>query len=364
MGYDRELIWLTSINNIGSVRIRRLLERFGSAKRVWNASPEELVNIRGINKELCHSIINSRNSDKIEHYIEKMKKLGIATVDIGSDYYPPLLKEIYNPPYLLYAKGNAGLLTNRCIAIVGSRNSTHYGKKIAFKLAGQLAKRGFTIVSGFARGIDSYAHKGAMAVGGTTIAVLGNGLDVIYPRENYSLMKEIMVSGLMLSEYPPGTSPLRGNFPARNRLISGLSLGVVVVEASEHSGALITADFAVEQNREVFAVPGNINSPNSTGTNRLIKEGAKMVNCVDDILEELTGYFIEPKESQSTRQSDRPATSDEGRVLSLISSQPVHIDELVDESGLDISQLNAYLSNLEVEGSIERLPGNYYVLKE
>jgi DNA processing protein len=363
MDYDRELIWLTSISNIGSIRVKRLLERFGSAKGVWNASPEELVNIKGINKELCHNIINSRNPEKIDHYIEKMKKLGIVTVDIGSSYYPPLLREIYNPPYLLYAKGNVSLLTNKCIAIVGSRNSTHYGKKVAFKLAGQLSKRGFTVVSGFARGIDSYAHKGAMAVAGTTIAVLGNGLDVIYPRENYSLMKEIMENGLMVSEYPPGTSPLRGNFPARNRLISGLSVGVVVVEASEHSGALITADFAVEQNREVFAVPGNINSPNSTGTNRLIKEGAKMVNSVEDILEELTG-FTEQKALPSTRQSKNIGISDENGVLTLIGAQPVHIDDLVEDTGLEIGELNAHLSSLEVEGRIERLPGNYYVLKE
>jgi DNA processing protein len=234
---------------------------------------------------------------------------------------------------------------------------------VAFKLAGQLAQKGFTIVSGFARGIDSYAHKGALAVGGTTIAVLGNGLDVIYPRENYTLMKEISENGLMISEYPPGTSPLRGNFPARNRLISGLAYGVVVVEASERSGALITADFALEQNREVFAVPGNINSPTSVGTNKLIKQGAKIVNCVEDILEELP-VVVDYNKNAGISLNKPDTGKTECKVLKLIGMQPVHIEFLLQQSGMQINELNAFLAQLEIEGCIEKLPGNYYVLKE
>jgi DNA processing protein len=266
----------------------------------------------------------------------------------------------------LYVKGNSCALKRNCIAVVGSRNASYYGKKVAFKLAEQLARAGFTIVSGLARGIDSYAHKGTLAVGGSTIAVMGNGLDVIYPRENYQLMKEIPNDGLLLSEYPPGTSPLRGNFPARNRLISGLSLGVVVVEASERSGALITADFALEQNREVFAVPGNINSATSAGTNNLIKEGAKIVKQVGDILEEFPLVTFQ----SSVKKDDNPGLirnatgKTEDKVLRLIGVQPVHIEELLAESSLQINELNALLTYLEVEGHIQKLPGNYFVVRE
>lgn len=363
MEQDKYLIWLTSIKNIGSIRVKRLLEHFGTAEAVWNATPRGLMEVKGINKELCNNILASRNMEKLEHYMETLKKLKIFTIDINSKYYPPLLKEIYNPPYLLYGKGDLSIIKNRCIAIVGSRNATHYGKKVAFRLAGQLARLGFTVVSGFARGIDSYAHKGALAVGGSTIAVLGNGLDVVYPRENYSLMKDILKNGLLLSEYPPGTSPLKGNFPARNRIISGLSLGVVIVEASERSGALITADFALEQNREVFAVPGNINSPNSIGTNRLIKEGAKIVNSVEDILEELPAN-VKIRKGCSYKAARENKEKTENNVLKLISYQPVHIEELLAETGFEIGELNAFLTHLEIKGCIKRLPGNYFVLKE
>jgi len=363
MKQDKYLIWLSSIKNIGSIRLKRIIEHFGSARAVWSAGAQELMKVRGINKELCHNIISSRKTEKLESCLKNLKKLNISTMDIQSGYYPDLLKEIYNSPYLLYVKGNREIIKGDCISIVGSRNASYYGKKVAFKLAGQLAKLGFVIVSGFARGIDSYAHKGALAVGGKTIAVMGNGLDVIYPRENYSLMKEIQQNGLLISEYPPGTSPLRGNFPARNRIISGLSLGTIVVEASERSGALITADFALEQNREVFAVPGNINSRTSIGTNRLIKEGAKIINTLDDILEELP-LDVKIEKEQMDMLNNKKSVKSEGKLLKLISFQPVHIEELLEESGLQIGELNASLTRMEIDGCIERLPGNYFVIKE
>ncbi len=363
MKQDKYLIWLAGVKKIGPVRMKRLLEHFGSAKAVWEAKPHELLKIEGINKELCHNIISSRKEDKLETYLNNLTKFGVMTIDINSGFYPELLKETYTPPYLLYLKGDINILKGNCIAIVGSRNASYYGKKVAFKLAGQLARRGFVIVSGLASGIDSYAHKGALSVGGKTIAVLGNGLDVVYPRENYSLMKEIFRSGLMLSEYPLGTSPLRGNFPARNRIISGLSLGTVVVEASERSGALITADFALEQNREVFAVPGNINSPTSVGANMLIKQGAKIVNSVEDVLEELP-VNVGTKKIPKGDSDGKTGTKSEGKVLNFIGWQPIHIEDLQKETGLQAGELNAFLARLEVDGSIERLPGNYYVLKE
>jgi DNA processing protein len=366
MEQDKYLVWLSGLKHLGGLRIRRLIEHFGSAKSVWEAGGEDLKKVKGIDRELSRIILASKNEERLKHNMDSLKRHGISTIPLSSVRYPDLLKEIYNPPYLLYVKGNSGVLKRNCIAIVGSRNASYYGKKVAFKLAGQLARAGFTIVSGLARGIDSYAHKGALAVGGSTIAVMGNGLDVIYPREKFQLMKEIPNDGLLLSEYPPGTSPLKGNFPARNRLISGLSLGVVVVEASERSGALITADFALEQNREVFAVPGNINSATSAGTNNLIKEGAKIVNGVEDILEEFPAIVF-----QSTVNKDsgtgliRNVTGEtENKVLRLIGTQPVHIEQLLAESSLKINELNTLLTYLEVEGHIQRLSGNYFIVRE
>ncbi len=366
MEQDKYLIWLSGIKKFGGIRIKRLMEHFGSAKAVWEASPEELKKIKGIDRELCRLITINRNEERLEHCMDSLRKHNISTIAISSGYYPKLLKETYNPPYLLYVKGDKSVLKKNCIAIVGSRNASYYGKKVAFKLAEQLSRAGYTIVSGLARGIDSYAHKGALAVGGSTIAVMGNGLDIIYPRENFQLMREISNSGLLLSEYPPGTSPLRGNFPARNRLISGLSLGVVVVEASERSGALITADFALEQNREVFAVPGNINSMTSTGTNNLIKQGAKIVNQVEDILEEFPSIIREKqiKKDGSGGLNSVISGKTEDKVLKLISAQPIHIEELLAESCLKINELNALITFLEAQGRIKRLPGNYFVVKE
>ncbi|HOC07927.1 MAG: DNA-protecting protein DprA [Clostridiales bacterium] len=365
MEQDKYLIWLSGIRNIGGIRIKRLIEHFGSAKSVWEAGREDLEKVKGIDRGVIRQILAHKNEARLEHCLYSLERHNISTIPITSDYYPALLKEIYNPPYLLYVKGDRKALEGNCIAIVGSRNASYYGKKVAFKLAEQLARAGFNIVSGFARGIDSYAHKGALAVGGKTIAVMGNGLDVVYPRENYQLMKEISGGGLLLSEYPPGTSPLRGNFPARNRLISGLSLGVVVVEASERSGALITADFALEQNREVFAVPGNINSATSAGTNNLIKQGAKIVNRVEDILEEFPFAMLQSREKKDDDNGLIGAGTGktEDKVLRMIGQQPVHIDDLLSESGLRINQLNALLTHYEVEGLIQRLPGNYFVAR-
>lgn len=364
MEQDKYLIWLSGIKHLGSIRIKRLIEHFGSAKSIWEADNESFKTVKGIDKGLCRIISISRNEEKLNRNLDNLKKLNISTVSFLSKHYPDLLREIYNPPYLLYLKGKKNLLKQNCIAVVGSRNASYYGKKIAFKLSGQLAMAGFTIVSGLARGIDSYAHKGALAVGGATIAIMGNGLDVVYPRENYQLMKEISNNGLLLSEYPPGTSPLKGNFPARNRLISGLSLGVVVVEASERSGALITADFALEQNREVFAVPGNINSAMSTGTNNLIKLGAKIVNRVEDVLEEFPAAILQRNIMKDGVITDNKLLPDKTKnnILKLIGTQPVHVEELLSESSLAINELYALLTYLEVEGHIKRLPGNYYVM--
>lgn len=366
MEQDKYLVWLSGIKHLGGIRIKRLIEHFGSAKSVWEAQGDDLKKVKGIDKGLCNIIVASKDKKKLERNIDNLEKHNISTVTLSSENYPDLLREIYNPPCLLYVKGSSSVLKRNCIAVVGSRNASYYGKKIAFKLAGQLARAGLVVVSGLARGIDSYAHKGALAVGGITIAVMGNGLDVVYPRENLQLMRDIPKDGLLLSEYPPGTSPLRGNFPARNRLISGLSLGVVVVEASERSGALITADFALEQNREVFAVPGNINSATSAGTNNLIKQGAKIVNNLEDILEEFPAAMLQNIDNKviTSKSNRKTATKTGTKVLELIGMQPIHIEELLAESSLKISELNAQLTYLEVGGYIQRLPGNYFVIIE
>ncbi len=368
MEQDKYLVWLSGIKHLGGIRIKRLIEHFGSAKSVWDARGDALRKVKGIDAGLCNMITASKNEKRLKWNMDNLKRHNISTVSLSSEHYPDLLREIYNPPYLLYTKGNQNLLKGNCIAIVGSRNASYYGKKIAFKLAGQLARTGLVIVSGLARGIDSYAHKGALSVGGATIAVMGNGLDIVYPRENFQLMKDIPKDGLLVSEYPLGTSPLRGNFPARNRLISGLSLGVVVVEASERSGALITADFALEQNREVFAVPGNINSATSAGTNDLIKQGAKIVKDVEDILEEFPAVTLKNIVSKDTilrtNNNSNIASKTEFKILEFIGSQPIHIEELLAESSLKISELNTQLTYLEAEGYIQRLPGNYFIIIE
>lgn len=280
-------VWLSSIDNLSLDTIYKLLNIFKEPERIWYLDKKDLEKIN-LNKEDIDRILNiyyKQNLDNIMYYI---KKNNIITVSINDENYPNSLKNIYDPPILLYLKGNIDLIYKKSISIIGCRLCSSYGKVVTKKFAYNLAKKNITIISGLARGIDTYAHIGALEANGNTIAVLGSGIDVIYPKENENLYNSIIKNnGLIISEYIIGTKPIPINFPKRNRIISALSSGVLVTEAKIRSGSFITVDFALEQGKEIFAVPGNINSVNSEGTNSLIKQGAKLVTSVDDILDEL-----------------------------------------------------------------------------
>ncbi len=279
----RYWIWLSLIKNLGSKRKLRLLELYKTPEEIYKLTKEELMNINGIGEAIANDIMISKNEEILNYHIKYMKESNINIININEREYPQVLKEIYDPPISLYVKGNIEKLNNKNIGIVGCRECTTYGKKSAEYFAYNLSKQNINIVSGLAKGIDSYAHLGSLNTG-NTIAVLGNGLDIIYPKENLELANEIIKrGGTIISEYPCGTKPDKMKFPARNRIISGISSGIIVIEAKEKSGTLITVDFALEQGRDVFVVPGNINSINSVGTNDLIKQGARLVTTYEDI---------------------------------------------------------------------------------
>lgn len=320
----------------------------------------------GVQEEVCRAILARRYRAMAEEILGWVSKEGCQILLRGDLNYPKLLAEIFDPPLLLYSRGNLEALDAPMISIVGTRRPTPYGLQMAQGLAADLASRGITIVSGLARGIDAAAHRGALQSGGRTIAVLGCGIDIVYPREHRRLSDEITQRGLILSEFAPGTSPSPQNFPVRNRIISGIALGTLIVEASEYSGSLITARLSMEQNREVFALPGNITAPHSFGPNFLIKQGAKLVQCWRDIVEEF------PPELRRTVFSAEDARTDSGPQLEMLTAEETSLlglletdsatqfDKILRISGLEISKLSDLLTNLELRGWVRQLPGNLY----
>lgn len=277
-------IWLSLIKNLGSKRKQKLLERYKQPETIYNLTKKELLQVEGIGEQLAENILDSNIRNSINKHIAYMQEHNIDIISILDKEYPSILKEICDPPIQLYIKGNKNILNTPSIAIVGCRDVSEYGKKVAKYFAYNLAKQNINIISGLAKGVDSYAHMGTLSTVGKTIAVVGNGLDTIYPIENKQLSEQILKNGgAIISEYPLGTKPEKMNFPARNRIISGMSNGIIVVEAKIKSGTLITVDFALEQGRDVYVVPGNINSINSVGTNELIKQGARMVTSYKEI---------------------------------------------------------------------------------
>lgn len=375
----RDWVALNMTPGIGPRAAAKLLERFGSAKAVFSATRVELERLRLL-PEAVDSIIARDLHAQAEAELENIKQLGCDILILDDGVYPSLLREIYDPPITLYVKGAwAECLEQPCVAIVGSRRCSTYGLNAAVMLARDLAQRGVTIVSGFARGIDAAAHRGAIEGGGRTIAVLGTGIDEVYPRDHKKLAEEILDGGgALVSQFPLGTPPVSENFPYRNRIISGLSLGVIVVEAAENSGSLITARLAIEQNREVFAVPGNITSRNSFGTNYLIKgAGAKLVQQWQDVAAELppqiAAKLLPPPLDEKKKQKslvDQLALVPQGlsgfeqSVFKLLSADnPAHIDVLVDQSRLSISDLTAALLTLEMRDLVRALPGKCFVRK-
>lgn len=356
-------LWLNSINDVGPVRARALLDVFKSPQRVWAASKNKLLKAEGIGELTADIITSGKNEEQLNFFEKEITKIQKSNIDIITLYdkeYPANLRNIYSAPTIFYKRGNLISADSLSIAIVGSRNATTYGLKIAYDLAKALANRGITIVSGLARGIDTQAHKGALDGGGRTIAVLGCGLDVIYPPENKKLYNDITDRGAVISEFPLGTIPDARNFPQRNRIISGIAKGTVIVEANKKSGSLITADFALEQNREVFAVPGSIYSRFSEGTNNLIKDGAKVVTCVEDILEELKITYIDGNEKFDESIAEK-LSGEENQVYQIMSYEPLHLENLALKTGFPISRVNTIITMLELKGIIKQLPGKQFV---
>src|SRR3989454_7917539 len=375
----QDWIALNMTPGIGPRAAVKLLERFGSAEAVFGATRAEIEQVRLL-PEAVDSVVARDLHEKAEGEIENVRKLGGDILILDDGVYPSLLREIYDPPITLYVKGAwTECLDQPCVAIVGSRRCSTYGQNAALMLARDLAQRGVTVVSGFARGIDAAAHRGALEGGGRTVAVLGTGIDQFYPRDHKKLADEILErGGAVVTQFPLSTPPVSENFPYRNRIISGLSLGVVVVEAAENSGSLITARLAIEQNREVFAVPGNITSRNSFGTNYLIKgAGAKLVQQWQDIAAELppqiAAKLLPPPFGEKKREkslADQLAmvpqglTGFEQSVFKLLSADnPAHFDALLDQSRLSISDLNATLLTLEMRELVRALPGKCFVRK-
>ena len=338
-----------------------LLERFGTPAAVLTAAPSELRDVPGIGTKLSQAIARAPSREDAEAELERCRQAGIVVLTPTAAGYPRLLREIHDPPAVLFARGAVEPRDSLAVAIVGSRHATQYGVAQAERLAGSLARAGLTIVSGLARGIDAAAHRGALAAGGRTIAVLGSGLANIYPPEHVQLADEVAAAGAMLSESPPRTQPMSGAFPQRNRLISGLSLGVIVVEASAQSGALITARHAAEQGRDIFAVPGRVDSRVSHGCHRLIRDGAKLVETADDVLEEL-GPLVEATSDAAGQSVHHPAelllNDVERQVLSAVTSDATTIDQVVSSSGLPTPQVLATLSVLEMRRLVRRISGN------
>lgn len=372
MDIDKLKFWLAlkSITGIGNVGFPALIDYFGTLEAVFSASSAELQAVPGITKKAAAGIAKFQNWTLINKNLDLIEKAGIDIVTYLDELYPAKLLEIYDRPALLYVKGKLEK-DEVNIAVVGSRLASTYGKYTTERISRELALQGATIVSGLARGIDSAAHRGALTAKARTVAVLGTGLDIIYPPENKRLFAEICEKGAVVSEFPLGTPPRACNFPARNRIISGMSYGVVVIEAGEKSGSLITARLALEQGREIFAVPGSIDSAGSRGTNKLIKQGAKLIENSGDILEEILPQLEKlnlPEKISFPRENGEPVIKKEDlnsidrQIISLLSNNCPHIDELIKTTGLAPADVLSSLTKLELSGVIRQHPGKFFSL--
>ncbi|MEO8612564.1 MAG: DNA-processing protein DprA [Chloroflexota bacterium] len=342
--------WLgfSLVPEIGPKRLANLLNWFDDLSSAWGASEGQLLQ-SGLEKLPTQNLLHIRKQINLDGELAKVERVGARLITLASDEYPAMLKKLPDAPTILYIRGTLRSDDNHALSIVGTRKATTYGRDAAYHLAKQLAGQGVTVISGMAHGIDSAAHKGALEGGGRTLAVMGCGVDVIYPSDHQKLAEQIMSCGALISEFPIGMHPEARNFPRRNRIISGLALGVLVVEAPEKSGAMITATTAADQGREVFATPGNIFNPMSVGTNRLIQDGAKLVIDVRDILNELKIVHT-AVQTQAVTERIAPANNTEVELLRYLGADPLHIDELVRLCGLPVSTVSSTLTILELKG--------------
>ena len=374
---DARKYWvaLNMVPGVGAVTYRKLLNVFESPEQVFSAPSALLRTVPGIHQKTVSNIVNFGFPDIVKKELDRIEKHQVQIITWQDEEYPERLKTIFDPPPVLYVKGNRFQSHELMIAVVGSRKASTYGRTVAENLCREFAVKGITVVSGMARGIDSAAHRGTLRAGGRTIAILGCGVDVVYPPENTRLYQKILEIGSIVSELPMTAKPDRRNFPARNRIISGMSLGTVVVEAGSQSGALITADMALEQGRDVFAVPGNISSGSSKGTNRLIKQGATLIEHAEDVLNaiplEISRDIQQGMQKELFFHQDSllppqqtptlpPLTSDEKLILELLEPQPIHIDEITVRSQLPSGTVSAVLMMLEMKNVIRQISGKMF----
>ncbi len=360
---DPKAYWVgfNLVKGIGAARLRQIQEFYGSLETAWNSPASGLLSA-GLPQKVVDNFVRMKPQVDLDRIMERIHTQGVKVMTWEDADYPRRLKEINQAPPVLFIKGSINVEDDWAVAVVGTRRVTPYGRQVTSEIASFLAQNGVTVVSGLARGVDAIAHQTALQNGGRTIAVLGSGVDVIYPPEHRRLAGEIAQQGALVSDYPLGTQPDGINFPPRNRIISGLSLATIVVEAGEKSGALITAEFAVEQGRDVFAVPGSILAPQSEGTNKLIEEGARPLLKMTEILEVLKLERI--PEKQSARKLN-PLNPVEKKVLASLSQEPVHVDELSSLTGLSISEVSATLTLMELKGFVSHVGGmNYVAMRE
>lgn len=365
MNSDDKYAWLGLylISGLGNSGFKRLLEVFGSPEAVFEAKCSELEGLGGVQREVARRIVGREFEADPEGELNRLEQCGARLLTFEDPEYPDVLKSISQPPMVLYARG-ANLPGGPAIAVVGSRHPSHYGLKAAEKIGMGLAGAGIGVVSGMARGLDSAAHRGCLRGDGYTIAVMGTGIDVVYPSENRVLYEQIIERGTILTEFPTGMHPEPRNFPIRNRIISGLARGVVVVEATRRSGSLITASFALDQGRELFAVPGSIDSFKSTGTHWLIKQGAKLVENVKDIVEELElglGEDLGRNSEDEIQQAPPPMDEPERKIHEIVGDYPIHIDDVVRQAGMEAGEVLSILLRMELRGLIKQLPGKRFV---
>ncbi len=359
------MVALNMIEHVGPVRVRQLLEHFGDAPNILQASKQQLLHVRGIGEETAEAISNWEASVDLEGELKRVSDFGCHVLTQGDVDYPESLRQIYDPPIVLYVKGTLGAKDRNGVAMVGSRMTTHYGIEVARKLAYQLAYVGVTVVSGGARGIDTASHQGALAAKGRTIAILGTGINIVFPPENAELFERIAANGAVVSQYPFNRKADKQSFAIRNRIVAGMTLGTVVVEANLSSGALITANFAVEYGRQIFAVPGRIDSPRSKGCHELIKKGAKLCEGVEDILSEFEYLFPATNRASSPGETGfLPAlelSGHEQKVHAALNNEEISIDEVIRKSGLPASAVNVALFSLEMKRLIRQLPGKMFL---